>query len=114
VFVETGVAAKMPRHFDASQGSMTRMSDEGTSQTASRFLAGLRRIDVGLAQQRARILQRNADAPRLHRGSPYDVVDLRADPANDLDYYVYELGRLQDLAKEIINRFSESGEIAVH
>jgi hypothetical protein len=33
------------------------------------------------------------------------VIDLRGDTGSDLDYYVYELARLQDLAKEIINAF---------
>lgn len=51
-----------------------------------------------------------AGAPRLLEGS-HEVVNLTGIPDNDLDYYVYELGRLQDAAREIIRVFDQPAEV---
>lgn len=53
----------------------------------------------GLEQQRQRILDRAAGGPRWFPGEPYEVSDLTGDEGNDLDYYIYELARLQELGK---------------
>lgn len=76
-------------------------------KAASRFLDALRRISAGLDQQRSRIVDRAANAPRLLPGSQYEVVDLTGDTGNDLDYYIYELARLQDIGKSIIKVFGQ-------
>lgn len=39
------------------------------------------------------------------------MIDLRGDPGNDIDYYVYELARLQDLAKEMNRAFGDPAEV---
>jgi hypothetical protein len=47
-----------------------------------------------LEQQRQRILDRAANAPRLLPDRQFPVIDLTGDPGNDLDYYIYGLARL--------------------
>ncbi len=78
---------------------------------ASRFVAGIKRCRAGLSLQRERIRQRNAQAPRLHPGTPYEVTDFSGLPENDFDYYAYELGRLRCIAKEITEHFDEPGVV---
>lgn len=83
--------------------------DLGTS--AGRFLTALRRIGAGLAQQQQRILDRAAIAPRLLPKSQFPVINLTGDLGNDLDYYIYELARLQDVGKSIIKVFGQPKEL---
>jgi anion-transporting ArsA/GET3 family ATPase len=58
-------------------------------KSASRFLNALRRTSAGLEQQRQRLLDRAASAPRLPLDGQFPVIDLTGDLGNDLDYYIY-------------------------
>jgi len=60
-------------------------------------------------RQRQRILDRAAKAPRRLPDSQFPV-SLTGDPGNDLDYYIYELARLQDMGKSIIKVFGQPQE----
>ena len=71
----------------------------------SRFVHATKRFLQGARLQRQRVLDTSASAPRLLLDSPHEVVDLTGRPDNDLDYYVYELARLQDVAREVIKVF---------
>lgn len=64
-----------------------------------RFLAATSRITAGLVKQRHRIVDREKELPRLLAGTPEEIVDSTEAFQNDVDYYIYELGRLRDLAK---------------
>jgi hypothetical protein len=75
------------------------MSTKDPAKARDRFLAAVRRITHGLELQRQRIVSRTADAPTLAVEAGREVIDLRGDPGSDIDYYVYELARLQDLAR---------------
>ncbi len=44
-------------------------------------------------------------------GTEYEAVDLTDVPTNDLDYYAYELGRLQDVAREMVKTFGSPTEV---
>jgi hypothetical protein len=87
------------------------MATKDSTRTYARFLAAQQRVSHGLQLQHRRIISRTADAPRLPVGPNHDVIDLRGDPGNDIDYYVYELARLQDLAREINNALGEPSEV---
>ena len=87
------------------------MAKRDYAQAAGRFLTALRRTRAGLEQQRERILDRAANAPRLLPGSPFEVINLTGTNDNDLDYYIYELARLQDLGKSIIKVFGQPQEL---
>lgn len=80
-------------------------------KASSRYIAAVRRILAGLRLERERIMESATRAPRLLAGTAYEMVDLTNTPGNDLDYYVYELGRLQDAAREIIKDFDAPAEI---
>lgn len=71
----------------------------------SRFIQATTRFIAGARLQRQHILERSATAPRLLEGSPYEVIDLTGQLDNDLDYYTYELARLQDVAREVVRVF---------
>lgn len=75
------------------------MAKRDLNRSARRFLSALRRTGAGLEKQRERIMARADDAPRLLPGEPYEVINLTGDEGNDLDYYIYELARLQDLGQ---------------
>lgn len=79
-------------------------------KAASRFLNALRRTTSGLETQRQRVLDRGVNAPRIRAGE-WEVVNLTGDTGNDLDYYVYELGRLQAVAQSIIKVFKLPPEL---
>jgi len=87
------------------------MAKRNLDKSASRFLNALWRISAGSEQQRRRILDRAANAPRLLPDSQFPVIDLTGDPGNDLDYYIYELARLQDIGKAIIKVFGQPQEL---
>ena len=87
------------------------MAKRDLDKSASRFLNALRRTSAGLEQQRQRVLDRAASAPRLPLDSQFPVIDLTGDPGNDLDYYIYELARLQDIGKSIIKVFGQAREL---
>src|SRR5512143_41995 len=86
------------------------MATNDPNKARARFLNALRRITNGLEVQRARILERAAEAPRTVLG-PHEIVDLRGEQGNDLDYYAYELGRLQDLTNTVNKTFDDPEEI---
>jgi hypothetical protein len=75
------------------------MVSKDLGRAVDRFLASSSRIRRGLTMQRARILCGAADAPRLLPGTTEEVVDLSGTFANDVDYYVYEMGRLRAMVK---------------
>jgi hypothetical protein len=81
------------------------MATRDLDKTASRFLNALRRTGAGLECQRQRIVQRAANAPRLLPGGPVEVIDLTGDTGSDLDYYIFELARLQDIGKALATVF---------
>lgn len=57
-------------------------------------------------------MAREAHLPRLLQGTEHEVVDFTDSFANDVDYYIYELGRLQDLVQdEALIVFSVSNEL---
>lgn len=87
------------------------MAKRDLDKSASRFLNALRRASAGLAQQRQRILDRAANAPHLFPDSQFPVINLTGDPGNDLDYYIYDLARLQDIGKSIIKVFGQPQEL---
>lgn len=87
------------------------MTPNDAVRARSRFLAALRRIANGLETQRGRIMRRAAEASKRFGGTDLEVTDLTGDPGNDLDYYVYELARLQDLARTINEMFDQPDEI---
>lgn len=81
------------------------------NKTASRFLNALRRITAGIEIQQQRIIDRSANAPRLLGGGPIEVINLTGDPGNDLDYYIYELGRLSETGNSIITIYGPEPEL---
>jgi hypothetical protein len=89
------------------------MSTDDPSTAKRRFQFMTTRIVAGLELQRRRIQDRYDRAPRLLHGSAIEVVDLTADGdrGNDLDYYIFELARLQDAAREILKTFDKPQEI---
>lgn len=87
------------------------MAKRDLDKSASRFINALRRTSAGLEQQRQRVLDRAASAPRLLPDSQFPVIDLTGDLGNDLDYYIYELARLQDIGKSIIKVFGQPREL---
>lgn len=87
------------------------MPSSDLDRARSRFINSVRRFIEGARRQRARIIAAAAEAPRILEGTPYEVVNLTEVPSNDLDYYVYELARIQDAAREIIKVFEEPPEI---
>ena len=56
-------------------------------------------------------MDRTAQAPKLFGGTGHEVTDLTGGTGNDLDYYVYELARLQDLTRAINDTFNHPAEI---
>jgi hypothetical protein len=85
------------------------MATTDPEQARSRFVVALRRIAHGLEIQRARIMGRTAQAPKLFGGTDHEVTDLTGDAGNDLDYYIYEMARLRELTRTISNAFDHPG-----
>ncbi|PKW17664.1 hypothetical protein [Saccharopolyspora spinosa] len=73
------------------------------------FQQGLARVKAGLELQRSRILAWTEAAPQRVPG----LMDLRGTPSQDLDYYVYELARLQDLTRAVLRVFDEPEPIKI-
>jgi len=80
-------------------------------KAASRFLSALRRITSGLETQQRRVLDREANAPRRLPGYHIEVIDLTGDTGNDLDYYIYELGRLEAVGRSVIKVYDMPQEL---
>lgn len=72
-----------------------------------RFIFAITRFINGARLEKERLRRRGKEAPRL----PPGIVDLTDSPGNDLDYYIYELGRLQDAAREICKIFDSPPEV---
>jgi hypothetical protein len=87
------------------------MVSKDIDRAIDRFLSASRRIRNGLTTQRARIMQSAADAPKQFEGESYEYADLSATFENDLDYYIYEMGRLRDMAEEMDKPFGHPQEI---
>lgn len=87
------------------------MVSKDVDRAIDRFLSASTRIRNGLITQRARIMEIAAEAPKLFEGKPYEVTDLSGTYENDLDYYVYEMGRARDMAEEMAKPFGHPIEI---
>lgn len=87
------------------------MPSKDPDKAISRFITMVKRFHDGARIQRSRILDSSAAAPRLMPGTPYEVKNLTDVPPNDLDYYVYELVRLQDAARAMIKVFDKPPEL---
>jgi hypothetical protein len=87
------------------------MPSTDPDRACSRFINAVKRFIEGARLQRERMVMATDSAPRLLGGTPYEAVDLTGVPGNDLDYYVYELGRLQDAAREIIKVFGAPPDV---
>lgn len=61
--------------------------------------------------QRGRILDRTAQAPKLFAGTVHEIVDFSSDVGSDLDYYIFELARLREVARIVIEKFGRPSEI---
>jgi hypothetical protein len=66
----------------------------------------LRHTKAGLELQHRRVLEREANAPRLNV-TPDTVVYGADDEGNDLDYYTYELARLRAMGTSIATVFGD-------
>jgi hypothetical protein len=89
------------------------MPSADLDKARSRFIEAVKRILRGLTLERDRIMEASESAPRLLARTEYEVRDLTNVPGNDLDYYAYELGRLQDAAREVLKVFDAPTEIFV-
>ncbi len=87
------------------------MAKRDLDKAASRFLNALRRITSGIETQHQRIVDREANAPRLLPDLPIVVRDLTGDTGNDLDYYIYELGRLRHVGAAVIKVFGQPQDL---
>lgn len=88
------------------------MDNPELDQAASRIVNATNRVMEGLRLQRQRILKHSDEAPRLLEGTPEETVNLSDAPTCDLDYYIYEMGRLQDLARTTLEIFDHPSEVA--
>lgn len=79
-------------------------TQEELERKASRFQTALRRIDRGLRTQQSRIVGAAAAAPTRLAGE-YPFKDLTGSNDLDLDYYAFDLGRLQDVARAMHTTF---------
>jgi len=87
------------------------MPTKDVDRAHSRFISAVKRIRAGLVLERSRIIDVADAAPALLEGQPYEVKDLTGVPDNDIDYYAFELGRLQDSAREMIKVFDSPPEL---
>lgn len=113
-------AQGVERTSDAYQGLRTLgstgrrllgVASQDLDPVRSRFIAAVTRSPEGIRLQRGRVMDAERNAPRLLEGSPYEVVNLTGVPGNDLDYYVYELGRLQESARAMKKTFDEPADV---
>jgi len=88
-----------------------KMTSTDPDRARSRFISAVQRIIGGARLCRERVLAGRNTAPKLLANTPYEVVNLTGVPPNDLDYYTYELGRLQDTAREVNKAFGSPQEV---
>lgn len=74
------------------------MISKDIDRATDHFLSASARIRNGLVTQRARIMQAAVEAPRLRSDGPNEYINLSETFANDVDYYVYEIGRARFIA----------------
>ncbi len=84
------------------------MSKQQTKQDTAvpRFTSAARRIRAGIVQQKRRLDERQSSTKRMHVGA-HEVLDFSDDEGLDLDYYAYELVRLQTLTEVTIKVFKQ-------
>ncbi len=87
------------------------MPPADSDRTRSRFIHAVSRFLTGARLQQQRLEERTRTAPRLLEGTEYEVVNLTGLPDNDLDYYTYEVARLQDAARTVIAVFENPAEV---
>lgn len=107
-FRHTSQTATGPRRPPDYRG---RMPSADLDKARSRLIEAVRRSLAGARLQRDRIRNIAANAPKLLEGTEYEVVNLTGQPDNDLDYYAYELARLQDTARTTLAVFGQPQEI---
>lgn len=83
------------------------LSNDQRNDIRSRLIAGVKRSIAGANLQRDRIIDAAANAPRPHAHIGVDYADLSDVPVNDLDHYIFELGRLRLVSQEIIRIFGK-------
>ncbi len=84
------------------------MSKQQTKQDTAvpRFTSAARRIRAGIVQQKRRLDERQSSTKGMHVGA-HEVLDFSDDEGLDLDYYAYELVRLQTLTEVTIKVFKQ-------
>ncbi|OZD77251.1 hypothetical protein CH260_08445 [Rhodococcus sp. 05-2256-B2] len=82
-----------------------------TEAAITRFLRGIRRVTAGLNMQQKKIADNDRVIQELAAQHPESLADFTGSPENDVDYYIYELGRLTALAREISNFFKSPTEL---
>jgi hypothetical protein len=87
------------------------MATRDLDRSRSRFITAVTHILDGLKLCQKRLVDERAGAPRLLAGTPYEVVNLTDTPTSDLDYYAYELGRLQNVAYAIWKVFGKPQDL---
>jgi hypothetical protein len=85
--------------------------DQGIDKAVQRFLAASRRIRTGLEVQRRRIQDGYDNAPSVLEGEPFEWVNVSDMHENDVDYYVYEMGRLRAMVKAMERPFGFPTEL---
>jgi hypothetical protein len=87
------------------------MVTKDVDRAIARFLAASDRIRRGLVVQRERLLSAERSAPKLFNGTAEQTTDLTVQFENDLDYYIYEMGRLRALVKSMQRPFGFPEEV---
>jgi hypothetical protein len=86
------------------------MPTKDIDKAVSRFSFAIGRFIRGARIQRDRIVDRSANAPVITAG-PWAITNLNGLPDNDVDYYIYELGRIRAAAQEMLTAFDSPTEL---
>jgi hypothetical protein len=87
------------------------MAPRDYEKAAQRFMFAARRTTKGLKLQKGRIEWEAENAPEILPGSEVKVRVLDSDKSTDIDYYIYELARLEDIGKSVIKVFGRPPEL---
>jgi hypothetical protein len=87
------------------------MAQRDYEKAAQRFLFAARRVTKGLRLQKERIEWEAEHAPEVLPGYEIQVRVLDSDKSTDIDYYVYELARLEDIGKSVIKVFGGPSQL---
>lgn len=79
-------------------------------RAASRYRNALRRLEKGVVVQKSRIMDAASTAPK-HLSGAYEFTDLSSTNDLDLDYYTYDLGRVQDVGRQMLKTFDNPTEL---